>query len=373
MSTDIPLLDLAAQNGPLLDEVRAAIDGVLTTNRFIMGPEVSGFEEEIARYLDVPHAIGVSSGTDALMVALMSLGIGPGDEVITTPFSFFATAGCVQRVGARAVFVDIDPVTFNLDASKIEAAVTERTKGILPVHLFGQPYDVAAVNEVADAKGLRIIEDAAQAIGARSASGSVGGLGAYGCFSFFPSKNLGAFGDGGLVTTTDADLADKARVMRLHGAQPKYFHALVGGNFRLDAIQAAILRVKLPHLDSWTEGRRKNAERYDQLFADADLSPEQLTTPKRVEQGHIYNQYVIRTGRRDELKAHLGEKGIASMIYYPRPLHLQECFADLGYTKGDMPAAERACGEVLALPIFPELGEERLRRVVETIVGFLRS
>jgi dTDP-4-amino-4,6-dideoxygalactose transaminase len=368
----VPFLDLAAQNAPLLDEVRAAMERVLASNRFIMGPEVSAFESEVADYLGVPHAIGVSSGTDALLVALMALGVGRGDEVITTPFSFFATAGCVVRVGARPVFVDIDPVTFNLDPAGIEAAVTDRTKAILPVHLFGQPYD-ARVDDVARQLGVPVIEDAAQAIGASTGRGPVGGLGAFGCFSFFPSKNLGAFGDAGLVTASDAELAERARVLRLHGAKPKYFHSLVGGNFRLDAIQAAVLRAKLPHLDRWMEGRRANAALYDRLFAQASLPTELLTTPRRVERGHVYNQYVVRTSRRDALRERLNERGIDSIVYYPRPLHLQECFSDLGHREGDLPVAERACAEVLALPVFPELGEPRVRRIADVVVSFLRE
>lgn len=369
----IPLLDLHAQNGPLLDEIRAAMDRVVRSHHFILGSEVAALEQELAAYLDVPHAIGVSSGTDALLVALMALGIGPGDEVVTTPFTFFATAGCVARLGAKPVFADIDPVTFNLDPEKAAAAIGPRTKALLPVHLFGQPADVPAMARACEPHGIPIVEDAAQAIGARTAAGPVGGLGKFGCFSFFPSKNLGAFGDGGLVTASDADQAELVRILRVHGGKPKYFHRHVGGNFRLDAIQAAVLRVKLPHLDRWTEGRRANAELYDRLFADAGLPEDLLRTPARVEPGHIYNQYVIRTSRRDALRDHLRERGIATQIYYPRPLHLQECFAYLGHGPGDFPEAERASEEVLALPVYPELGEARVRRVAETVIAFLRG
>lgn len=364
--TKIPMLDIGAQNGPLMDELRAAFDRVATKGHFILGPEVSAFEEEIAEHIGVAHAVGVSSGTDALLVALMAHDIGPGDEVITTPFSFFATAGCIHRVGATPVFVDIDPVTFNIDPAKVGAAITERTKAILPVHLFGQPCDHAGLAAAAGA--LPIIEDAAQALGASTAHGPVGGLGTFGCFSFFPSKNLGAFGDGGLVTTDDADLADLAKVIRGHGAKPKYFHARIGGNFRLDALQAALLRVKRPHLPAWTEARRANAARYDALFAD--LALEGLTTPARVEEGHVYNQYVIRARDRDALQKHLGEGGISTAIYYPRPLHRQACFEHLGYGPGSLPVAEKAAEEVLALPIFSELGEARQRRVVDTVAAF---
>ncbi|MCA9581413.1 MAG: DegT/DnrJ/EryC1/StrS family aminotransferase [Myxococcales bacterium] len=374
MTTPIPLLDLGQQNAPLRAEIDSAIARVVDSNHFIMGPEVQAFEEEVARYLRVNHAIGVSSGTDALLVALMALGVGPDDEVITTPFTFFATGGCIARLGARPVFVDIEAGSFNMDPTKVADAMTPRTKAILPVHLFGQACDMDGLREAvasADAP-IAIVEDAAQAIGADHPSGRIGGLGALGCFSFFPSKNLGAFGDGGLVTTNDEKLAERVRILRTHGAQPKYFHAFVGGNFRLDALQAAILRVKLPHLDGWTEGRRRNADRYDELFGASGLSPARLTIPPRIFPGHIYNQYVIRTDRRDALREHLRERGIGSEVYYPRPLHLQECFAFLGQGGGAFPEAERAAEEVLALPIFPELGD-RLDRVAATVIAFLRD
>ncbi len=361
----IALLDLEAQNGPLRGAIEAAIHEVVRQNRFIMGPEVSAFEQEAAQAIGVEHAIGVSSGTDALLVALMGLDVGPGDEVITTPFSFFATAGVIHRVGAKPVFVDIEPATFNLDPSQVAAKVNERTKAILPVHLFGQPCDMNALREAAP--GVPIVEDAAQAIGARADEGPVGALGELACFSFFPSKNLGAFGDGGLVTTNDAKLAEKVRRLRVHGSHPKYFHAMVGGNFRLDALQAAVLRVKLPHLARWTEARRENADRYDRLFAEAAVP---VTTPPRRVEGHCYNQYTIRVERRDELAKHLGEQKIGNAIYYPLPLHQQACFAYLGYREGDLPIAEQAAREVLSLPIYPELGEARQRRVVEAIAAF---
>ncbi len=362
----IPMLDLEAQNGPLVEEVREAMDRVVQSQRFIMGPEVEALEAELAAYLGVPHAIGVSSGTDALLVALMALGVGPGDEVVTTPFSFFATAGCIARVGAKPVFADIDPVTMNLDPARAEAAISERTRAVMPVHLFGQPAAIPRTH------GIPVVEDAAQALGARTDAGPVGALGAFGCFSFFPSKNLGCFGDGGLVTAADPALADAARVLRVHGGAPKYFHAVIGGNFRLDPLQAAVLRVKLPHLDRWTKGRRDNAALYDRLFAEAALDPELLVTPRRAAEGHVYNQYVIRTPRRDALREHLAARGVATEIYYPRPLHLQECFAYLGHAEGDFPEAERASREVLALPVFPELGEPRVTRVAEAVLEFLR-
>lgn len=365
------MLDVAAQNAPLMARLVDKAAAVIRSGRYILGPEVEAFEREVAEYIGVEHAVGVSSGTDALMVALMSLGVGPGDEVITTPFTFFATAGCITRVGATPVFVDIRPDTFNIDVDQVATAVTERTRAILPVHLFGQACDMESLSVVAKSHDLPIIEDAAQAIGTRSAIGSVGALGAYGCFSFFPSKNLGGFGDAGLVTTRDAMRAEKARVMRAHGSKPKYHHAVVGGNFRIDALQAALLRVKLPHLRAWTEHRRDNAARYDSAFGGADLDPELLRKPLRRFEGHIYNQYVIRSSRRDELLAHLRSKRIETAIYYPVPLHRQECFAGLGYREGSLPVSEQASREVLALPVFAGLGEARQNRIIDAILDFL--
>jgi dTDP-4-amino-4,6-dideoxygalactose transaminase len=368
----IPMLDVTAQNEPLLPAIREAFERVVASGHFILGEEVSAFEREIASFLGVACAVGVSSGTDALIAALMALGIKAGCEVITTPFSFFATAGSIARVGATPVFVDIDPITFNLDPSKIEAAVSPRTRALLPVHLFGQPCAPEAVRAIASRRGLPVIEDAAQAIGARSAIGPAGALGRVGCFSFFPSKNLGAFGDAGLVTTEDAAIAERLRVLRAHGGEPKYHHADIGGNFRLDALQAAILRIKLPHLPAWTAARRANAARYSALFAEAGLAPELFTAPREVEVGHVWNHYVIRTNKRDALRAHLSKRGIATEIYYPVPLSLQPCFAHLGYKEGSMPEAERASREALALPVFPELGEARLGRVAREVVAFLQ-
>lgn len=362
----VALLDLEAQNGPLRPAIEAAVASVVRKNQFIMGPEVAAFEAEVARAIGVEHAIGVSSGTDALLVALMALDVGPGDEVITTPFSFFATAGVIHRVGAKPVFVDIDPVTFNLDPAQVAPKLNERTRALLPVHLFGQPCDMEALK--AAAPGVPIIEDAAQAIGATTEHGPIGGLGALGCFSFFPSKNLGAFGDGGLVTTNDAGLAEKVRRLRVHGSHPKYIHAMVGGNFRLDAIQAAVLRVKLPHLARWTEARRANAARYDSLLADITG----VQTPERVEAGHVYNQYTIRAKDRDGLAEHLAAEKIGHAVYYPLALHQQECFAHLGHREGDLPVTEQACREVLSLPIYPEIGEARQRRVADAIAAFHR-
>jgi dTDP-4-amino-4,6-dideoxygalactose transaminase len=368
----IPLLDLAAQNAPLHAQIHEALERVIRSNAFILGAEVDALERELANALGIPHSIGVSSGTDALLLAMMALGIGPGDEIITTPYSFFATAGCIARLHATPVFVDIDPRTFNLDLEKARGAIGSKTKAILPVHLFGQPCDPRGLIALWREFEIPIIEDAAQAIGAVSECGPIGGIGAIGCFSFFPSKNLGAFGDAGLCTTRDEALAHTMRRLRSHGAEPKYFHQLIGGNFRLDALQAAVLRVKLPHLNAWTEERRVNAANYDRLFREAQLPPAVLETPARIELGHIYNQYVIRTPHRDALKEHLRDRNIGSEIYYPRPLHLQECFAYLGYTAGDFPEAEKAARETLALPIFPELGKERLERVANTVIEFLR-
>ena len=370
MTAPIPFLDLGSQHAALEGELRAAFDRVLQSGAFILGPEVAAFEEEAAAYLDVPHAIGVSSGTDALLVALMGLDVGPGDEVITTPFTFFATAGVVARLGAKPVFVDIDPDTFNIRPEAVAAAITERTKAVIGVDLFGQPCDLNGLRQAAGS--VPVIEDAAQSFGASYGGQRLGGHAPAVCFSFFPAKNLGCLGDGGLVTTTDGELATKMRRLRVHGAHPKYFHAMVGGNFRLDALQAAFLRVKLPHLDDWLEARRANAEWYDERFAAADLPRERLRTPVRREAGHTYNQYVIRTDRRDALKQALGEAGIPTAIYYPRPLHLQECFAPLGYAPGDLPEAEHACDEVLAIPIGPNLTEPNRERIADTIVTTLR-
>jgi dTDP-4-amino-4,6-dideoxygalactose transaminase len=371
--TAVPMLDVVEQNGPLLDALVSKAAEVIRSGRYILGPEVEAFEHEIAAHLGVQHAVGVSSGTDALLLALMAHEIGPGDEVITTPFSFFATAGCIARVGAKPVFVDIRPDTFNLDVGRVESVITDRTRAIVPVHLFGQACDMDALWKVACAHDLPIIEDAAQAVGARSPVGPVGKLGTYGCFSFFPSKNLGGFGDGGLVTTELDELAETARVIRAHGSKPKYVHARVGGNFRLDALQAALLRIKLPELRGWTEGRVRNANAYDAAFGAAGLSECLLRTPTRAHDGHVYNQYVVRTTKRDALQAHLEARNIATAVYYPVPLHLQECFADLGYQEGSFPEAEAASREALALPVFAGLGELRQQRVIDEVLGFLRG
>jgi len=367
----VPLFDVGAQNAPLQAELRAAAARVLASGRFILGPEVEAFEAETAAFLGVRHALGVSSGTDALLLALMALEVGPGDEVVTTPFTFFATAGCIARLGATPVFVDIDPVTFNLDPAGLEAAIGSRTKALVPVHLFGLPAAMDAIGAVAARHGVPVVEDAAQAFGASREGRRVGVYGAVGCFSFFPSKNLGGFGDGGLVTTEDDALAARMRVLRVHGAEPKYHHAWVGGNFRLDALQAALLRVKLPHVDRWAEARRANARAYAEVFREAGLPRGRLAFPDPQDEAHTFNQYVIRTDRRDALAAELAERGISTAVYYPAPLHLQPCFAGLGVSEGSLPEAERACREVLALPIQAELAPDRVRRVAETVIDLL--
>ncbi len=367
----VPLLDLQAQYRPLRDEILAAMTRVCDSQRFIMGPEVDALERELATQLGVRHAISVSSGTDALLLALMTLGIGPGDEVVTTTYSFFATAGCVSRVGARPVLVDIDPGTFNIDPAQAVAAITPRTKAVMPVHLYGLAAEMDPLMAAADRAGIAVIEDAAQAIGATYKSRPLGGIGALGCFSFFPSKNLGAFGDAGLLTTNDDALAKQARLLRTHGMQPKYYHHVVGANFRMDALQAAILRVKAPHLDAWTEGRRRNAANYRTLFHDAGLDESIVLPSEPADRLHIYNQFVIRTPERDALKRHLDEQGIGNEIYYPVPFHLQPCFADLGYARGAFPQAEQAADETLAIPIYGELTDAQQRTVVSTIEQFV--
>jgi dTDP-4-amino-4,6-dideoxygalactose transaminase len=366
----VPLLDLNAQYLPLRDDILAALTRVADSQRFILGPETAQLECALAGQLGVPEAIGVSSGTDALLVAMMALGIGHGDEVITPTYSFFATAGCVVRLGARPVLVDIDPQTFNVDVAQVAAAVTPRTKAIIPVHLFGQCADMAPLLALSAKTGVPIIEDACQSIGATYQGRQAGSMGVFGCFSFFPSKNLGAFGDGGLVTATDAERGKLIRLLRGHGAEQRYYHQRVGGNFRLDELQAAVLRVKLPHLAAWTEGRQRNADRYRALCADRGLSD--VTLPVAVaDRTHIYNQFVIRVPKRDAVKAHLQAQGIGCEVYYPVPFHLQQCFQDLGYTKGAFPHAEAAAADSLAIPIYGELTESQQAEVVDAIAAAL--
>jgi dTDP-4-amino-4,6-dideoxygalactose transaminase len=365
----VPFLDLRAQYTTIRSEVREAMDRVCDSQHFILGPEVAALEEEIVAFCGARFAIGVSSGTDALLMSLMALGIGPGDEVITTPYSFFATVGVIARVGARPVFVDIDPASFNLDPRAVPAKITTRTKAILPVHLFGRCVDLDPILEAAKEHGVAVIEDAAQAIGAWDDKGrQAGTMGTMGCFSFFPSKNLGAFGDSGMIVTNDGKLAETLRVLRVHGGKPKYYHPMVGGNFRLDALQAAILRVKLKYLAAWTEARRANAKRYRTLFKETGLLG-WVPLPEDVP-GHVYNQFVARFPDRDRLRGFLRERGVETEVYYPLPFHLQECFKGLSYWKGDFPQAEAAACELLALPIYPELSEAQQWYVVGHIKEF---
>ena len=362
----VPLLDLKAQYATIKPEVEKAIAEVMESQHFILGPKVEECEQEIAKYSACAHGVGVTSGTDALLMCLIAENIGPGDEVVTTPYSFFATAGAIARLGARPVFVDIDPVTFNLRVDQIAAKVTLKTKAIIPVHLFGQMAAMDGVIDVARKHGLAVIEDAAQAIGAEDQGRRAGSIGHYGCFSFFPSKNLGAAGDGGMIVTNDAARAEKLRILRAHGSKPKYHHKVVGGNFRLDALQAAVVTVKLRHLDDWTAGRQRNAARYDRMFADAGLAG-RVGLPKVAASRHIFNQYVIRVPERDKVQAGMLERGVGTEVYYPIPLHLQECFAYLGMPPGSFPESERAAKETLALPIYPELTEEQQKYVVDAI------
>lgn len=372
----VPLLDLKAQYETLRDELEPAIRTVFEEQAFVLGPRVAACEEEIAEYSQCAHACGVSSGTDALLISLMEAEIGPGDEVITSPYTFFATAGAIARVGATPVFVDICPRTFNLCPERVREAVTEKTRAIIPVHLYGQMADMDAILEIARPGNLVVIEDAAQAIGAEDKGRRAGSLGDFGCFSFFPSKNLGGAGDGGMVVLQDAERADRLKQLRNHGMKPKYYNRMIGGNFRLDALQAAVVMVKLEHLESWTAGRQSNALRYDNLLKGAGLAgdlvalPEHGITEPGANHDHIFNQYVIRVPRRDELRAHLQEKEIGSEIYYPIPLHRQECFSSLGYAEGSLPESEKAAGETLALPIYPELTDDQAGYVVETIQAF---
>ena len=368
----VPLLDLRQQYAGLRAELDAAVARVIESQYFILGPEVAAFEREIAEFCGVRRAIGVSSGTDALLVALMALDVRPGDEVVTTPFSFFATAGVIARLGATPVFVDIEPESYNLDAQLLEAAITDRTRAIVPVHLFGRCADNEAIGRIAAAAGVPVIEDAAQAIGARDARGALAGAtGLCGCFSFFPTKNLGAFGDAGLVTSNDAAFASRVELLRVHGGERRYYHRLIGGNFRIDALQAAVLRVKLSRLPAWNAARRRNADRYRRLFEEAGLEA-WIEAPADVN-GHIYHQYVVRAKKRDALREWLAREGVGSEVYYPVPLHLQECFARLGLGAGSYPQSERAASEVLALPIYPELTADQQAWVVDRIGAFCRN
>ena len=365
----VPLLDLRAQYSTIEDEVLAAVREVLESQRCIGGPKVAELEERVAEISDCRYAVGVSSGTDAILNSLMSLDIGAGDEVITTPFTFFATAGCIARTGATAVFVDIDAKTYNINPALIERAITAKTKAIIPVHLFGQMADMDPIMEMAEKYDLAVIEDAAQSIGSTYKGKKAGSIGTVGCLSFFPSKNLGGAGDGGMIVTSDESLYDRLLVMRNHGSEPKYYHKYVGGNFRLDAIQAAVLLVKVPHLEDWSEARRANAAYYDAKFKGTVVRTPYI----RPDCVTIYNQYVIRVPNRDGLVGHLRDNGIGCEIYYPVPMHLQECFGCLGYKEGDFPESENAAREVLALPVYPELTDAMQDYVVETILSFFQE
>ncbi len=367
VKVQVPLLDLKAQYATIKDEVLAAVSEVLESQRCIGGPKVAELEKKIAAISDCKFAVGVSSGTDAILNSLMSLDIGAGDEVITTPFTFFATAGCIARTGAKPVFVDIDPQTYNIDPAQIEAVVTDKTKAIIPVHLFGQMADMDPIMEIANKHNLAVVEDAAQSTTSTYKGKKAGSIGTVGCFSFFPSKNLGGIGDGGMVVTNDKALYERLVMMRNHGQNPKYYYKYVGGNFRLDPIQAAALLVKLPHLDDWSQARRRNADYYNRKFAATPV-----TTPYvHPDCVSIYNQYVIRVPKRDKVVAHLKKNNIGCEIYYPLPMHLQECFAYLGYKRGDFPQVEKAADEVMAVPVYPELTDEMKDYVAEIILAFL--
>ena len=387
--TNVPLLDLKAQYAQIRAEVMPIIEEVCASQRFILGEHVLALEAEVAAYCASAAGVGVSSGTDALLLALMALGVGAGDEIITSPFTFFATAGTIARLGARPVFCDIDPVSFNLSPQAVSDFIDQhcrvqgsqllnratggRIKGLMPVHLYGQSADMDPLMAVAKQYNLKVIEDAAQAIGTEYQGVRVGSIGDIGCFSFFPSKNLGAFGDAGLCTTNDAELAESMRVLRVHGGKPKYFHAVIGGNFRIDELQAAVLRVKLKYLDGWTAARQRNAAYYTAAFAAANGAKHLITPQATVKGRHIFNQYVVRVQNRDALKDHLTAQGIGTEIYYPVPLHLQKCFAYLKHAPGDFPQSERAAADTLALPIYPELTQTQLDHVVASVAAFYRS
>lgn len=366
--TFVPLLDLKEGYQNCAEEIDHAVLSVVASAQYILGPKVEEFEKQIAEYCNAEHAVGVASGSDALLVSLMALDVGSGDEVITTPYTFFATAGSISRLGAKPVFVDIDPKTYNINPDLIEEKITDKTKAIIPVHLYGQCAEMGPIIEMAKEHNLYIIEDAAQAIGAKYKGQKAGSMGDLGCLSFYPTKNLGGYGDGGMVITNNAELAEKVRVLRVHGAKPKYYHSLVGVNSRLDALQAAVLSVKLKYLDGWSEARRQNAENYNHLFADTGV----VTPYAEPYNYHIYNQYIIRVGKRNELQAFLKERNIGTEIYYPVSLHLQECYADLGYKEGDFPESEKAAKETLALPIYSELTEEQQIAVVGAIKEFMK-
>ncbi|MEP6888317.1 MAG: DegT/DnrJ/EryC1/StrS family aminotransferase [Nitrospirales bacterium] len=370
---NVPLLDLKAQYQTIRKDVLAAIEAVCDEQGFILGPRVTELERSLAKYVGTTHGVGVASGSDALLLSLMAAGVQAGDEVITVPFTFFATTGAISRLGARPVFVDVCADTFNMDAAKIEPAITPRTKAIIPVHLFGQCAEMETITAVAKRHGLAVIEDACQAIGAKRHGIMAGAMGETGCFSFFPSKNLGGFGDGGLITTNNDTLNDAMAMLRVHGSKVRYLHESVGINSRLDALQAAVLQVKLKYLNQWAEGRRRNAARYEQLFKDVNLK-DRVTLPTTAKGNeHVFNQFTVRAQKRDELRAYLRDQGVGTEIYYPVPMHLQTCYRDLGYQKGSFPISERAAEDVLSLPIYTELTDDQLIGVVETIDAFYKS
>jgi dTDP-4-amino-4,6-dideoxygalactose transaminase len=367
---NVPLLDLKAQYQTIRTELLQAVTAVCDEQGFILGPRVAELEKALGSYVGSAHAIGCASGSDAILLALTAVGVGVGDDVITVPFTFFATGGSISRLGARPVFVDIRPDTFNLDPMKLEGAITSKTKAIVPVHLFGQAADMDAIKSIAAKRRIPVIEDACQAIGAARHGVKVGNLGDVGCFSFFPSKNLGGFGDGGLMTTNDSKLADALSMLRVHGSKVRYVHELIGMNSRLDALQAAVIRVKLNYLDQWTKGRQRNAARYDQLFKAAKLDGRITLPVTEKDNEHVFNQYTIRARKRDELRAYLKDKGIGTEVYYPIPLHLQSCYKSLGHRKGAFPVSEQASEEALSLPVYAELTEAQQAYVVETIQQF---
>ena len=367
----IPLINLKAQFTPLRAEMLAALQRILDSQQFVLGPEVKALEDELARYSNTQHAIGCASGSDALLLALMALNVKEGDEVITASFTFFATGSAIARVGARPIFVDIDPRTYTMDPKLVEAAITPRTRAIIPVHMYGQCVDMDTLLEIGERHGIPIVEDAAQAIGAEDRGRRAGSVGRIGCFSFYPTKNLGAAGDAGMLTTNDDSLAERLRTLRVHGGLTEYIHSEVGINSRLDAFQAAVLRVKLPHLDDWAQSRREKAERYYELFADAEFPAEVITPLTRSNAKHVFHLYVVRVpDHREALMAHLARCGIGTKVYYPVPLHLQECFRYLGYQKGDFPETERAALETFALPAYPEMSDEEQKYVVDCFRSF---
>ena len=369
----VPLLDLKAQYREIRTEILEAIEKVCDEQGFVLGPGVAELEQALARFVGTAHAVGVASGSDALLLSLMATGVGWGDEVITVPFTFFATTGVISRLGAQPVFVDIRPDSFNMDPSQIEKRVTARTKAIIPVHLFGQCAEMDAIREIAKHRGLNVIEDACQAFGASRNQVRAGAMGDAGCFSFFPSKNLGGYGDGGLVTMNDPQLKDSVSMLRVHGSRVRYLHECVGVNSRLDALQAAVLRVKLNYLDRWVEGRKRNATRYEQFFKQANVLDHVVPPKTDPVNAHVFNQYTIRARQRDALRAHLKDKGIGTEIYYPVPLHLQSCYRGLGYRKGDLPVSEQASEEVLSLPMYAELTDEQLTYVVDSVADYYRG